>query len=83
VTERKPLSPTEEAFLVMILEEHRAALVAADARRDARMKPLFAEKGIPEGVPVNIDKTQPDLPAVLTYEVPPAAKPLKAPRVRK
>lgn len=47
-----PLSPTEAAFVAMVLEEHAALVRNADANRERRMKVLLDEKGVPAGLPV-------------------------------
>lgn len=76
----KPLSASEEAYVAMVLEEHATAIRAADQKRDERMKPLLAEKGIPEGFPVKIEKLDPKKPAVLAYHPPAVAQSLKSKR---
>jgi hypothetical protein len=62
---KAPLSATEEAFVAMVLEEHTALVRNADAKRNARMKVLLDEKGVPAGLHVTIDKV--DGVAALVY----------------
>lgn len=64
------LTATEEAYLAMVQQEHAQTIKAADARRDERLKPLLADKQIPQGVPVNVQARANGEPAYLTYDGP-------------
>ena len=64
------LTATEEAYLAMVQQEHAQLIRTADARREERMKPLFQDKGIPPGIPVNAEARTADTPAYLIYDGP-------------
>lgn len=68
--QKAALSATEEAYLAMVQQEHAYAIRAADARRDERLKPLLADKQVPNGIAVNVEARTASSPAQLVWETP-------------
>ena len=65
---KAPLSDVDEAFLSMILEEHRALVAQADQRREQRIAPLLKAKSIPEGKACRVEARTADSPAQLVHD---------------
>lgn len=77
-----PLSPTQAAYVALVLSEHEKVVRNADVLRDQHMSVLLREVGIPEGVSVRWHRKVDGGPMVLQYEAPNApAGPAALPEV--